>query len=321
MDEDGLFAMSHQRYTTNTVLLNKTRGAATTITKGTAPDMADLSMATVLSLSGRVALITGGGTGIGLSIAKTFAANGAKVYIVGRRLDVLEKVAASVPGSIIPLQMDVTDEESVKAGAKHIEGIDGKLDILVNNAGFSASLRDPDFIAKRDTALDPLEPETVQNWADIFALNTIAPFFVVRAFQSLLIKGAHSRHQGTSSIINISSISAKINAPGPAACIAYGVTKAALDKLTLVLGTSFAGRGIPIRVNGLQPGAFVSQILSAEFLESITSKVIPGFVAPIPARRHGTDAEIGATAIYLAVSDYTNGAILCIDGGTSLVNP
>ncbi|KAK0446587.1 uncharacterized protein EV420DRAFT_1570230 [Desarmillaria tabescens] len=103
--------------------------------------------------------------------------------------------------------------------------------------------------------------------------------------------------------------------------MAYGVTKAALDKLTLVLGASFAGRGIPIRVNAVQPGAFVSQILSAEFLEMLKTKPAPGFLAPIPARRHGTDAEIGATAIYLAVSDYTNGAILCIDGGASLVNP
>lgn len=67
--------------------------------------MADLNVATVMSLSGRVGLVTGGGTGIGFMIAKAFAANGAKVYITGRRLEVLEKAAASVtgvPGSIVP---------------------------------------------------------------------------------------------------------------------------------------------------------------------------------------------------------------------------
>ncbi|PBK64164.1 short-chain dehydrogenase [Armillaria solidipes] len=280
-------------------------------------------MATVMSLSGRVAFITGGGTGIGFSIAKTFAANGAKVYITGRRLDVLEKAAVSVagvPGSITPLQMDVTNEEDVKAGVKHIEETDGKLDILINNAGIAGSLRDPDFAAKRAAASDPFEPETVQNWADIFALNTIAPFFVVRAFQSLLIKGAHSRPQGTSSVINISSVAAKTSTPGPGTCMAYSVTKAALDKLTLVLGMSFAGRGIPIRVNALQPGAFASQIIGPEVLEAIKME-IPGVTAPIPARRHGTEAEIGTAATYLAVSDYTNGALLSIDGGISLVNP
>ncbi|KAK0439009.1 short-chain dehydrogenase [Armillaria borealis] len=295
--------------------------------------MADLNMSTVMSLSGRVALVTGGGTGIyipnfycdsrGFNIAKTFAANGAKVYITGRRLDVLEKAAASitgVPGSSIPFQMDVAVEEDVKAGAKYIQNIDGKLDILVNNAGIAGSLRDPDFFAKQTAASDPLEPETVQNWADIFALNTIAPFFVVRALQSLLIEGAHSRPQGTSSIINISSVSATYNTQAPGTCMAYSVTKAALDKLTLVLGMSFAERGIPIRVNALQPGFFASQTVSPQVLEAMKTK-IPGFAAPVPVRRHGTEAEIGTAAIYLAVSDYTNGALLSIEGGISLVNP
>ncbi|KAK0199309.1 hypothetical protein DFS33DRAFT_1268744 [Desarmillaria ectypa] len=286
--------------------------------------MADLNVATVMSLSGRVGLVTGGGTGIGFMIAKAFAANGAKVYITGRRMDVLEQAATSVtgvPGSIVPLQMDVTNEESIKAGAKHIEGIDGKLDILVNNAGFSASLRDPDFSAKKLAASDPFEPETVQNWMDIFALNTIAPFFVIRAFQSLLIKGAHSRPQGTSSVINISSVAAKIHAAVPTACLTYGVTKVALEKLTFVLGTSFAGRGIPIRVNALEPGLFPSEMATPELLKMMNSDPQPGFGAPIPARRPGTDAEMGMTAIYLAVSDYTNGAVLRVDGGIALVNP
>ena len=69
--------------------------------------------------------------------------------------------------------------------------------------------------------------------------------------------------------------------------MAYSLTKAALDKLTLVLGMSFAGRGIPIRVNALQPGVFASQLISPEVLEAIKTN-IPEVVAPIPARRHGT---------------------------------
>ncbi|KAK0227161.1 short-chain dehydrogenase [Armillaria nabsnona] len=289
--------------------------------------MADLNMAAVVSLSGRVGLVTGGGTGIGFIIAKAFAANGAKVYITGRRLDVLEKAAASVTsfsGSIVPLRMDVTDEEDVKAGAKHIEEIDGKLDILVNNAGYAgarnqAGSHDPDFIAKKHAADDPFEPETVQNWADLFSLNTIAPFFIIRAFQSLLIKGASSRPQGTSSVINISSVAAKMNSSSP--MVAYSVTKTALDKLTLVLATSFGGRGIPIRVNALQPGLFASEMVPPELLEAIKTQLLPGQVALIPARRHGSEAEMGMTALYLAVSDYTNGAVLSVDGGLSLVNP
>ncbi|KAK0199564.1 hypothetical protein DFS33DRAFT_1481657 [Desarmillaria ectypa] len=286
--------------------------------------MSDLNVATVMSLSGRVGLVTGGGTGIGFMIAKAFAANGAKVYITGRRMDVLEKAATSVtgiPGSIVPLQMDVTNEDSVKASAKHIEGIDGKLDILVNNAGFATSLRDPDFSAKKLATSDPFEPETVQNWMDIFALNTVAPFFVIRAFQSILIKGAHSRPQGTSSVINVSAAAAKVHTAIPIGCLAYGLTKVAFEKLTFVLGTSFAGRGIPIRVNVLQPGLFPSESATPEVLKTLNSEPLPGFGILIPARRPGTDAEMGMAAIYLAVSDYTNGAILNVDGGISLVNP
>ncbi|KAK0506707.1 hypothetical protein EDD18DRAFT_42296 [Armillaria luteobubalina] len=280
--------------------------------------MSDLNMATVMSLSGRVSLVTGGGTGIGFMIAKAFAANGAKVYITGRRLDVLEQAAASitgVPGFVVPIQMDVTDEGSVKAWAKHIEGIDGKLDILVNNAGIAGAVDDP------NSATDPFELETVQTWTDLFALNTIAPFFVARAFQPLLIKGAHSRYGGTSSIINVSSVAAKTNTPSPLSSVGYYITKAALDKLTLVLGTSFAQRGIPIRVNSLAPGLFPSQLISLEVLESIKTTPLPGMVAPIPAKRPGSDAEMGMTAVYLAASDYTNGAVLTVDGGVSLVNP
>ncbi|KAK0442238.1 uncharacterized protein EV420DRAFT_1078173 [Desarmillaria tabescens] len=286
--------------------------------------MADLTVATAMSLSGRVGLVTGGGTGIGFMIAKAFAANGAKVYITGRRLNVLQEAASSVtgvPGSIVPMKMDVTDEESVKAGAKYIETTDGKLDILVNNAGFAASLHDPDFVSKKYAAEDPFEPETIQNWADIFALNTIAPFFVVRAFQSLLVKGAQSRPQGTSSVINVSSVAAEANSTSPLSSLAYNATKAALNKLTLVLATSFAQRNIPIRVNALAPGVFASQLVSPEVLEAIRTRPLPGLVAPIPAKRQGTEAEMGVSAAYLAVSDYTNGAILTVDGGISLVNP
>ncbi|PBK64189.1 hypothetical protein ARMSODRAFT_893227, partial [Armillaria solidipes] len=129
------------------------------------------------------------------------------------------------------------------------------------------------------------DPETAQNWADIFALNTIVPFFVVRAFRSPLIKGAHSRPQCTSSVINISSAAAKLNVSPPFLSLAYGPIKTALEKLTLALGTSFAERDIAIRVNALEPGVFASQL---KFLESLKTKSVPVTVAPIPVRRHGT---------------------------------
>ncbi len=74
---------------------------------------------------------------------------------------------------------------------------------------------DPDFTAKKYTAEDPFELETVQNWAHLFTLNTIVPFFIIRALQSLLVKGASSHPQDMSSVINISSVEAKLNTSSP----------------------------------------------------------------------------------------------------------
>ncbi|PBK95090.1 NAD(P)-binding protein [Armillaria gallica] len=233
-------------------------------------------MAIVMLFLGRIGIVTGGGMGM-----YPLFANGAKVYITGQC-------------SVRRLQMDVTDEEDVKAGAKHIEDTEGKLDILVNKFVYGAH--------------DPLLPlQLGRHWADLFTLDLIALFFVIRALQSLLVEGASSCPQGTSSVIDMSSVAAKLNPSSPR--VAYNLTKAALDKLTHVLATSFGERGIPIRVNALQPGPFASDILP------------PGQVPMIPARRHGSDAEMGMTAFYLVVSDYTNGAVLSVDGGLSLVNP
>ncbi|PBK89326.1 hypothetical protein ARMGADRAFT_996542 [Armillaria gallica] len=99
------------------------------------------------------------------------------------------------------------------------------------------------------------------------------------------------------------------------------MTKSALDKLTLVPGTSFSQRDIPIRVNVLAPGVFASQLISPEVLEAIRMKPLPGIVTPIPAKRRGAEAEMGMTAVYLAASEYTNGAVLTVNGAVSLVNP
>ncbi|KAK0446571.1 uncharacterized protein EV420DRAFT_896602 [Desarmillaria tabescens] len=119
----------------------------------------------------------------------------------------------------------------------------------------------------------------------------------------------------------MSSLGAKTNSAVPIGCLAYGPTKSALEKLTFVLGTSFAQRDIPIQVNAMEPGIFPSEMATPEFLDTIETEPLPGFVAPMPARRHGSDAELGMTAIYLTVSDYTNGAVLSVDGRIMLVNP
>ncbi|KAF9010338.1 NAD(P)-binding protein [Hymenopellis radicata] len=290
--------------------------------------MSHLNVSNIMSLHGQVALVTGGGTGIGFMIAKGFAANGAKVYITGRREEVLRKAAASLSakeGVLIPIVMDVTDQTSIDNAVKHLEAAEGRLDILVNNAGIGAptSQTDPDFLQKKmDNYVgkkDPLEHETFQGWADVFRTNISASFFVVRSFLDLLVKGAQAR-QSTACVINVGSVAAFIRSWLTVASFAYSVSKSALDKLSIGLATDFAHRGIPIRVNVLHPGMFPSEMAPPATEENIAA-ALPGLIAPVPVQRTGTEEEMVMTAMYLAACTYTNGASVAVDGGITLVNP
>ncbi|KAF9052423.1 NAD(P)-binding protein [Hymenopellis radicata] len=274
-------------------------------------------------LSGKVALVTGGGTGLGLFMAQGLAAAGAKVYITGRRFEVLEKASSASPGNIVPLRMDVTNEESVLASAKHIEQADGKLDILINNAGAAYTARDPQWSEKKLATFtekrDPFEVEYMRDWIDLFTLNTVAPFFVVKAFTDLLVKGAGQEY--TSCVINISAGGSRTLGSNSVTSFCYNTSKAALEHQTRSLAADFGKRDVRIRVNALVPGFFLSDIISAETLESIKTTVVPGFVAVVPAKRGGRPDEIVAAMMHLATSEYTNGELLGIDGGFTLVNP
>ncbi|KIM36701.1 hypothetical protein M413DRAFT_13849 [Hebeloma cylindrosporum] len=278
-----------------------------------------MSISSAIDLSGRVGLVTGGGTGIGLMIAQGLASCGAKVYIAGRRVDVLEKSAAGYQGkgSIVALCMDVVDEESIKKGVKFISEADGKLDILVNNAGITTPLGESDFATKKfEYSAEGKIPMELH-----FKLNVFAPFFVTSAFLELLEKGARSRIDGTSSVINISGCAAVMKSGFANLSFAYATTKAALDQITTSLAADLARRKVPVRINAIEPGAFPTDIVPAEIFEEYRTKPLPGLIAPVPLLRWGKPEEIALTAVYLASTGYTNGIVLRVDGGLALVNP
>ncbi|KAF9033723.1 NAD(P)-binding protein [Hymenopellis radicata] len=292
--------------------------------------MAQLSISNVMSLNDQVALVTGGGTGIGFMIAKGYAANGAKVYITGRREETLRAAAASLPaqeGVLIPLRMDVTDQASIDEAAKYIRTTDGRLDILVNNAGVSDPLPStyPDFTKKKvenyTAGKDAFEHETFAGWNDVFSINTFAAFFMVRAFSDLLVKGAEAR-KSTACVINLGSVSAFIGAWLPVLSLGYGASesKLALDKVSVGLATDFMRRRIPIRVNVIHPGIFPSVMVPDGSLEKMDTP-LPGLIEPTPLERAGTEAEMVMTAMYLATCTYATGASIAVDGGLNLVNP
>ncbi|KAG6833435.1 hypothetical protein H0H87_006801 [Tephrocybe sp. NHM501043] len=283
-------------------------------------------------LTGRVAVVTGGGTGIGLSITRGLAAAGAKVYITGRRLEVLQNVAASwnaekSGGEIVPLQMDVTDKASIAAGKKFIEEKEGKLHILVNNAGqvgpnspFFNDLSAPQHKDAETLGAALFENESFDGWADLYKINTFAVFFVTTAFLGLLDKGSNDVKGYSSVVINITSISGVIKVAQDHFC--YNSSKAAGSHLTKMLSTEFALKKVNVRVNAIAPGVYESEMTFDEIKPEDVDKIGKG-VCGVPAARAGTGQEMAGTAVYLAsrAGGYMNGQELVIDGGYVAVNP
>ncbi|KAH9480521.1 Short-chain dehydrogenase/reductase VdtF [Psilocybe cubensis] len=286
---------------------------------------------TANDLSGRVALVTGGGTGIGLMISQGLAAAGAKVYITGRRVEVLDKVVASwdrqIGGEILSLQMDVTDKASIEAAKKIIEEKEGKLHILVNNAGqvgptsnFLNNTSGPQHKDAETLGTALFNNETFQGWSDLYSINAASIFFVSTAFLGLLAKGSEDVTGFWSCIINITSISGLTKVAQEHFC--YNSAKAAASHLTRMLSTELSLKGIPVRVNAIAPGVYASEMTVDVVTEDLVDKIGKG-VQPVPAKRAGTGQEMAGTAVYLAsrAGGYVHGQEIVIDGGYLAVNP
>ncbi|KAK7054493.1 hypothetical protein VNI00_003691 [Paramarasmius palmivorus] len=266
-----------------------------------ATQLEELKLSKLGDLTGKVAFVTGGGTGIGLMIAKAFTANGAKVYISGRREDVLQKVHEEFP-SIHPIKMDVTSKADIEHALKNLEEREGKLHILVNNAGHSGPYYSLSGSSPANTPYSSTQALTddrwsnlhffkqydFEDWASTFHINTTAPFFVTMGLLELLKNGAEE--SGTSSsVIMISSAAggcSKLSWNIPT----YASSKAALERLTLSLASDFARNAVPIRVNAISPGPFPSQLTgdSEALDEAMQLGPLPGGINPIPLRRGGT---------------------------------
>ncbi len=249
-------------------------------------------------LDGKTAIVTGGGTGIGLAIARRYCEEGATVLICGRREDRLRK-AAETPGGtgrILPVRADVTLEEDIQTLVLRAEEETGRLDILVNNAGLM-----------RFGKLD--EVDTGQ-WELLLKTNAWAPWrFMVAALPAM-------KRAGGGSIINISSLAGIKAFPGSGL---YCMSKAALQTLSQVMAMEAASAGI--RVNAICP-ALVEE---TELSEPIFGREgVPGFyetMRPLhPLGRNGRPSDISEAALFLASerSSWITGILLSVDGGRHL---
>ncbi|KAF2832683.1 NAD(P)-binding protein [Ophiobolus disseminans] len=274
------------------------------------------------------ALVTGGGTGIGLMITQALVANGAKVYITSRREEVLKKTDElydSGPGQIIPLQGDVSDKEDVARLYKELSEKEPKgIQLLVNNAGIAR-----DDSTKFSTAGQPnmddaesisqhflkSEPES---WADTFRTNVGSIFWMSMTFLPLLAKGKDVTPGYTSQVINVSSISGYMKGSSNGQ-FAYASSKAAATHLSRMLATTFVGT--KVRVNTIAPGVFPSEMTTGSSDEDNKS-VIKSKMSN-PAGRPGKDTDMAATVLFLVGPGgvFYNEQVLYPDGGNTLTQP
>jgi len=257
-----------------------------------------------MNLKGKVALITGGGTGIGTAIAERFVADGAKVCITGRRKEMLEKVAKSLPsGTVVTCQGDVAKEADVKRMVDTTVKFGGKINVLVNNA----AINEPAPIAE----LDP------EKWRAVIGVNLTGPFLLMQAAIPHMLK------EGGGSIINIASL-------GGLRCLpsmpAYCSSKAGLIMLTQQAALEY-GRA-NIRCNAVCPGGVKTDMTEKDFgqfgkMLGIEHETFINQIAQeIPLRRFAASSEMGGLCSYLASdeSSFMTGAVITIDGGTAVVD-
>jgi NAD(P)-dependent dehydrogenase (short-subunit alcohol dehydrogenase family) len=258
--------------------------------------MFDLSK---FSLQGKVAIVTGGGRGIGKAVAQGFAKAGAKVAITSRKIDDLEATASEIKafgGEALPVRAHLAKMEEINRMVDTVLGKFGRIDILVNNAGTSPAM---------GSVLDSDE----RLWDTVINLNLKGLYYTSQAVARVMKK------QGGGRIINIASIDGFKPEPGVSI---YNISKAGVRMLT----KSFALELAPfnIQVNTIAPGPISTKLLDSHWFHlppEVAKKQKEAMAEMTPIGRIGEPDEIAGAAIYLAsdASSYTTGAEIVIDGG------
>ena len=251
-------------------------------------------MLEAFNLAGKIALVTGGGSGLGRSMSLALSKAGAEVVVAGRRAEKLDNVVKEIKdkgGDSFSIVLDIQEENSIDRSLKRIATMDKKIDILVNNSGISG----PSWAVEQES----------EDWDEVINTNLRGTFLMCREVGKSMIK----RKKGV--VVNIASVAGMI---GIQKLAAYSSSKGGIIQLTKTLAKEWAKYGV--RVNALTPGYFLTDINKDYFSTESGRKMIENH---IPLNRIGIDHELSGAIIFLAseASSFMTGSTLVIDGGQS----
>src|SRR5215469_5632253 len=240
---------------------------------------------------GKVAVVTGGNSGIGLGVARAYAREGAQVAITGRNDQTLQAAGMAIGSGTLAIQADASKLTDIEAAMKQIHERYDRIDALFVNAGIGR------FV--------PFEEVTEAFFDETVAINMKGVFFTVQKAIPLMSRGL--------AILLNGSINAHLGMPGTTV---YGATKAAVINMAKTLSADLLEKGI--RVNAISPGPITSELLARDGLTQEKLQETQDWIkSQVPVKRFGTPEEVAAGVLYLTSSEsaFVLGAELIIDGG------
>ena len=259
-------------------------------------------MSSLFSVNGKIALVTGGTSGIGYMIAQGLVKHGVKVYVASRKAEACANTAEALSafGTCIGIPADLSTEQGCVDLVNEIQQREGRLNILVNNAGVTWGA--------------PLEQSPADAWDKIQNLNVKSAFVMTQ--KSLPMLEAAASAADPARVINITSVAGQMY--GSMQAYAYGPSKAALNHLTKILAGELAAKHIT--VNAIAPGVFPSRMTTFVLKDE---KMAEQQRNAVPLGRMGEQEDMEGLAVFLSsqAGAYITGNVIALDGGTAVKSP